>query len=79
MYGYSITFTVEVDYENGDYDADVFTNEENAREYLDECIEYSKDEKNPVIFYRITRDETSGGMIVDSTKITEWNDPVNGY
>ena len=79
MNGYSITFTVEVDYENGDYDADVFTNEENAREYLDDCIEYSKDEKNPVIFYRITRSETSGGMIVDSTTITEWNDPIHGY
>ena len=72
MNGYSIQYQVEVDYENGDYDSDVFTNEENAREYLNDCIADGKLNGNWVEFYRITRTDTSGGIIVDSTIITEW-------
>lgn len=79
MDGYSIKYDVEVDFYDGGYDNNTFFNEENAREYLNECIEDGKTNENPVIFYRITRTETSGGMIVDSVTITEWNDESEGY
>lgn len=79
MSGYSITYAVEIDYYNGDYDSDVFSNEENANSYLEDCLQDGKDNKNPAIFYRITKTETSGGMIVDQKTIKEWNDETDGY
>lgn len=79
MNEYSINYIVEVDYYDGDYDSETFANEENANRYLEICLQVGKETKNPAIFYRISRTETSGGIIVDWTTIKEWNDETDGY
>ena len=75
----SINYIVEVDYYDGDYDSETFANEENANNYLEICLQVGKENKNPAIFYRISRTETNGGMIVDQKTIKEWNDETDGY
>ena len=79
MNKYPIWYYVEVDFYSGDYINNTFSNEENARKYLNECIEEGELNKNPVIFYRIARSEVSGGIIVGFVTITEWNDENEGY
>ena len=68
---YSIIFNIDVEYTDGDSASDIATNEENARDFLDECVEESKETENPVCYYCITKTETSGGMIVSEETIEE--------
>lgn len=73
MNGYSIRYSVDIENANGYYDGEIFDNEENAKEYVSDCIENGEAENNPIVYYKITKTETSGGMIVTEEIITEVN------
>lgn len=72
MCGYSVTFVLDIEYADGECDTNTFTNMENAVDCMDECF-YDADKNNPIEWYKITKTETSGGMIVDQEVIEEWS------
>ena len=71
MYGYNISYGVDVEYSDGYYESDSFGNIYNAEDFVDDCIAEGNDDGNPVTYYKIVKSETSGGMIVDEEIIQE--------
>lgn len=71
MYGYNISYYVDVEYADGDYESDSFGNIYNAEDFVDDCIAEGDYNDNPVTYYKIVKSETSGGMIVDEEIIKE--------
>ena len=73
MNGYSVTFVLDIEYANGECDTNTFTNMENAVDCMDECF-YDADKSNPIVWYKITKSVTSGGMIVNQEVMEEWSE-----
>lgn len=79
MYAYEISYGVDVEYADGTYDSESFDNLPNAEYYVDDCIEDGNFNDNPLTYYKITKTETDGGMIVDEEVIEESDSPKQKY
>lgn len=69
---YLIKFEVEINYADGTYNSEYFDDEENAREYANECIEKGENNKNIVVYCKITTKDLSGGILRPIKHICEW-------
>lgn len=68
---YVISYNVDIEYADGEYDSDISDNVYNAEKFVNDCIEYGEYNNNPVVYYRIVKNETDGGIAVSEEVIKE--------
>jgi hypothetical protein len=68
---YVISYDVDIEYADGEYDGDTVDNVYNAERYVNDCIEDGEYNDNPVVYYRIVKHESDGGIAVSEEVIKE--------
>ena len=67
MFDTKITYCVNVEFEDNTSDTETFSKLEKAKDYVAAF--------DNLIWYKIERNETAGGMIVSQDTVEEWEKP----